>query len=313
MRCLLDDPPAPNVGVNCMPQDYVQSGFAGHADLMGQDEISVVTLTIGGHLFGSPPASAGDEAERWMNFNLERLNIGGGRQWGYSVGVSMLGIPQAEWHATLTGLVDFWGIGDAIRIIGDTETYSVEAVRERWRVQVNRGRNWVPYCLTFFGWQSPNEPLEKLASAVAAYFPKVEYHSFGMGIRKESYEAFRPRLNAYTTDWTYSSGSMFEKGFDPFVRPDWASADDPVRLPLLYWYKGESFGEMLVPRLQVDIIHTAEHSFLELQSAYPRKKIAKFIAAAGVPCEFWEGPPQLRWDGHGACTSIDFSTLSQGT
>lgn len=225
--------------------------------------------------------------------------------WGLKLSLEFLA--QESLYGLFSRLFSFWNLDNRIRVSrteGKSDGYTIAPVNEKdWRLHAWSTYDGSPMSLDVFHWSDIQTPAQMLRDAVREYFVDVKYCALSVFSEIKTFESHRARLNADTTSWVTSPNPGYQKDFDPFTRPDWATDDDPVRCPVLFWYD-HTPEQDTVPVLQVDVIHTSRGSFLELQSIRGRKKMNEFIKVAGVPFEFWEGPPHLRWDGTGTAVGV---------
>jgi hypothetical protein len=211
---------------------------------------------------------------------------------------------QESWFGLYSQLFDLWELSGQVRLRKQEGGFRITVPEgDDWLLQTPHRVNGTPAWTEIYHWPEIEKPARMLQDAVQHFFPSVTYQSLGLGAPIKDLENIRPRLNAFATSWVSRTDIGYKTGFDPFVRPDWATDDDPVRCPVLFWYD-RTPEQDTVPVLQVDVIHTSRGSFLELQSIRGRKKMNEFIKVAGIPFEFWEGPPHLRWDGKGTAVAV---------
>ncbi len=225
----------------------------------------------------------------WIRIELLHENPGIG------LSANLVFFHESQWRDAFRTLFEVWGVSSRVELVGDQESFRVVSRDAGWSVRTPMTHNHVPYMINVYGWPSFATALDRCKATIHDIFDKATKMSLIFGIDKTRYEQERANLNAFSTAWRYPVGWEFEPGFDPFVRPRWATDQDPVRYPVLFWNQGP----MKVPALQVDVVHAECGSFLELQSVRGRKKMQEHIKVAGVPFEFWEGPPQFRWNGRG--------------
>ena len=120
---------------------------------------------------------------------------------------------------------------------------------------------------------------------------------FHRGMDNNEYCSQRELLNGLSGAWNTlitrgidGPESHYENDFDPLTPELPAALTEPLRLPLLFLNgRGDD------PALQVDVLHTARNSYLDIQSATSRNRVLDAASAAGVEVRFWEGEPSERW------------------
>ncbi|OAI56903.1 hypothetical protein AYO47_08545 [Planctomyces sp. SCGC AG-212-M04] len=225
--------------------------------------------------------------------------------WGLALDFEFLQVDQLP--KLYSELLAFWNLQKHVHVVrrdGQTNGYEVASLCESdWHIRSWARLDGSPIVIDVFHWPEITTPARMLEAAVNEWFSEVFHSTVQVWSGIRDLDTHRRRLNADSTAWISSPCIGYDHEFDPFVHPTWATDDDPVRCPVLFWYD-KTVDQQVVPVLQVDVIHTASGSFLELQSVRGRKRMKEFISVADVTFEFWLGEPHLRWDGKGGASHL---------
>lgn len=151
-----------------------------------------------------------------------------------------------------------------------------------------------PKAFQLLGFPSESDVIRRVKLLIDDSAFAAESIRLGLGIPYEELETVRPQLNEFTFAWEYHISGGYKPGFDPVAPECDVAADGPIRLPLLY-EEDDDGG----PALQVDIVHTREGSFLEMQSTMGNAFLQNVAESVNLSVEFWSGPVQRRWSGTG--------------
>ena len=111
--------------------------------------------------------------------------------------------------------------------------------------------------------------------------------SFGVPIRK--FGRVVPYLNTVSPVWNYGIYHNYDR--DPLRRPQELDPKQTYRCPILL----KEHRTLSEPKLQVDVLHTPEGSFLELMTCDSKRYLQRVADKIGTDIEFWEGRPEERW------------------
>jgi hypothetical protein len=126
--------------------------------------------------------------------------------------------------------------------------------------------------------------------AVREAVPFAGEWSFTLSFDQKDWPGSIDALNAFHRAWSFTPGLLYYKEVDVFRRPARIDPSRPVRYPVLAFSPGSP------PRLQVDIVHAAEGTWLECQTVRGRAYLEE-VGMLVSRLEIWEGPPEERWSG----------------
>jgi hypothetical protein len=126
--------------------------------------------------------------------------------------------------------------------------------------------------------------------------PVIQSMDFQIVDGEEGYSAMRPRLNEIARGWNSMIHETFRRGFDPFLTPPLPPPGEEYRFPVAIYLKSNAWFDE--PTIQLDMVHSAQGSFLEFLSAESEAKVRRYADLADVEegdLEIWSGLPEDRW------------------
>jgi hypothetical protein len=168
-----------------------------------------------------------------------------------------------------------------------------DLVREAIGCNEPRGSLDSPTSTWFFertGLGGPGAAYQVFRDVIREAVPFPGEWTFTLSFERKDWPGSIDVLNGFQGAWSFTPSLLYNTQVDVFRRPDRIDPSRPVRYPVLAFSPGSP------PRLQVDVVHAAEGTWLECQTVRGKAYLEE-LGMLVSRLEIWEGPPEERWAG----------------